>query len=614
MPPTLETLPGRIFPPITPNLYTPPGGKPQSPNIDAVQRLLRLVSKKLTFRQKYLGHNLDAEARAGRLLGFHEAAMSSELAGAFARADFLWRRLHDEFAELAGRQVFWEELARAVVSETGEMSDPNELRRRLVTEVFVETHLAFYRTYAQDVEQPAPDGRAFTHFEYAKELLPWAGVSGDAFVNLLRQPLVDQMNWFHSSGQWDHALELTRLVSQFAPDHVGNQEERATIYFAMTLASLKGGAGVAARDDAETLLGTIEKLEEMRSKCPFSLRLFHLLGRLHQLRSTRLATAGVFSQALVSAQKAISFCPGDEDAERNRDELAETMKKTQAQMHETEERIAKRQAPGLSGWGQMVQAEAAKGFAPLDEYLRSPEAREIAAAYLAAQGHALRHELRLPDLPDEQGERARALLAAVEGVLNEAPSDEHKAVALWRKAAATHAELAAVDEAAARDFLRRKLFPASGNQEGARPQATAEETLPLPVAERKMWSSPEPFGYWFFSRQNLNAKMRAVAAILLLLVSGGLWGIETWARSRRDSAYLNIIEATDKHQYAEVLNGAEAFLSHLPLIGEDERRRRVVDYYNEALLRFVAQQDGGDLSPASAERVAQYRQLVSNTK
>jgi hypothetical protein len=258
--------------------------------------------------------------------------------------------------------------------------------------------------------------------------------------------------------------------------------------------------------------------------------------------------------------------------------------------------------------------EVYKGFGPLDEYMKSPEALAIAEAYLLAQAHTLRQELGLPNRSDDNEERASSLLAAVSRVFATAPADEHEAVSAWRTVAATHAELAGVDAATAYWFLRRQLFQPESNLAPAWSRAPAERVGTLPVSEKKRLSRPEPFGYWLLSRRNLGVKVRAVAALLLLFLTGLVWAREARSHNVRDIAYRRVLEAADRQQYPEVLDGAETFFSHRPLAGEDGRTSQVLSYYDDALLRIVVQQDGAELNPEIAARIARYRQLVGNRK
>jgi hypothetical protein len=290
------------------------------------------------------------------------------------------------------------------------------------------------------------------------------------------------------------------------------------------------------------------------------------------------------------------------------------MKKMQAEMSVTEEQMAKAPARSRAYRGGPLRVEVCKGFRPLDEYMKSPEALAIAEAYLLAQAHTLRQELGLPTRSDDNEELASSLLTAVGLVLSSAPADEHEAVSTWRTGAAKHAELVNVDAATAHGFLRRQLFWSEDAPAPAWSRVPAERVGTLPVSERKILSRPEPFGYWLLSRRNLGVKVRAVAALLLLFLCGLVWTREARSHNVRDIAYRRVIEAADRQQYSEVLDGAETFFSHRPLAGEDGRTSQVLSYYDDALLRIVVLQDGAELNPEITARIARYRQLVGNRK
>lgn len=605
-----QTERDRIFPPVTSDLYKESGGKPSNPPTDAAQRLLSLAGKKLPFRQKYLGRGLDAEGRAGRLFRFHREAMESELAGAVSRADFFWQLFHEEFNVAAGNDEFWAELAQAVVGAEGNPLSPSELRCHVVREVFVEAHLAFYEAHASGDKELTPASRAFAHFGYVKLLLPWVGLTGELLVSLLRRPLTAQMNTLLKHGCLNEASALAQMMVGLAPGHMGCQEELAYVHVVKVVSSLNNRS--AARDDEQALLAGIRQLEEVRSKHPHSLKIFHLLAHLYALRSVKLANLGLLSAALVDAQKATSYHPGNEEVKKNRDELIKAMGGLQSDMREVEGRLAGQHSGVLDAWGQFLLAEAAKGFGPLEEYLRTPEPAATAEAYRGAQAYALWRDLALPAASDSGGERMRTLLEAVEGVLGASPADEQVAFMSWRAAAAQNADLASVDEACARNFLRRQLFPEAADR--GQPGQDAGAAAPLFVRSRRLPSLPEPFGYWLFRRKDLGTKALAAAALLLFFFAGALWVRETRARRTRDDAYRQVVEAVEKRRYQDVLDGAESFLSHPPLSAEDGRKDKVLAFYKDSLLRFVIRQDGAELNPASAERLARYRRLAGATE
>ena len=93
-----------------------------------------------------------------------------------------------------------------------------------------------------------------------------------------------------------------------------------------------------------------------------------------------------------------------------------------------------------------------------------------------------------------------------------------------------------------------------------------------------------PFAPWLFSRQNLPLKALAVAAILLVLASGGLVRLERGRLEARDRAWAEL-SGGSVDRPAAALTAAAAFLSHPPLRGIDNRETPVRIAYGRALVR-----------------------------
>jgi hypothetical protein len=402
---------------------------------------------------------------------------------------------------------------------------------------------------------------------------------------------------------------------KYAPDNDELHEEMARLHFARAVAALTNDSGVsAARADAEALAGAVRQLEAVRAARPYNVAAYELLSGLYQLRSGRLAGCGYISDALVDAHKAVLLSPGSVEAEANRNALAELMKSTQAKMREFEESKAAQPNARLNSWGQFLQAEAAKGFGPFNEYAESAQARATAKASLVARARELWREMGLPVPADSFDERALALLKAVEDALADADEGGQDIAASWRKTAAGNAELAGVDELKVCSYLLRLRF---GEVEGGRePEAPApaDDAPAMPVRDGATSRRGEPFDYWLFSREDMGAKVRAALAVLLLFFVGALWAREAWARSTRDDAFSRVVEAADKRRYADVIDGAESFLSHGSWGVSDGRKAQVIKYYKEALARFVIQQGGAERGPDVATRIGRYRQLVASEK
>ncbi|HEX8140680.1 MAG TPA: hypothetical protein VF544_24145 [Pyrinomonadaceae bacterium] len=127
------------------------------------------------------------------------------------------------------------------------------------------------------------------------------------------------------------------------------------------------------------------------------------------------------------------------------------------------------------------------------------------------------------------------------------------------------------------------------------------------AADERRRANPRPS---LLAELDMRVMIQVAAAVVLLLVAGGLLARDIWARHARDAAFRQMLEANSRGESLHVIESAEKFLTHRPLNGSrDAREADVVGLYSEALVHWVAEQPG-KLDANALAHVARYKQLV----
>ena len=608
----------RNFPLPAPDLHQLDGERwGATPDERAALKLLELGKQHFSPRKGSWKRKPDAASRVGRLLFYHRMAMQEELAGQTDRADFFWRESYHELRALWKKNEVWEELSRTLSTEPGviEMGDPAEMRRRLVDETLIDAHCAFYNGRTRQTESLTPDDRAFAHFGYLTELIEGLNLRGDDLRNVIGPPAELRLKFYSEARDWDRAIETAQLLIKHFPDAVGYQNKLAGLYFSSALDGMDGDSSASrAKHDIDKLLKGVARLQTLRAADPYNLTVYEMLGHLHHALAVKRAIADQLSDALLAAQKAVTFFPASTAFSETRGQLIESMKNLQEQMREVRARIAGQYNARLSAEGLRLQQEAERGFGPMNEYIESADAQETYSNFFIANARRLWQTIGLSVPADDWDDLSLRLLGAINQVFADPPATEAEVGSRWRTLAQPDDRLAALDAVAICAFLQKRLFSPNdqNDQTESEPPAYAQPADPpiLTVNSRPGRKRAEPFGYWLFSRQDSGLKATAAGAVVALCLAGALWLRDASYGRVRDNAFQQIIASRERSQYLGVIDGAEAFLAHSPLGGADGREIKVIGYYNEAIARWAAGQNGMD-DAVLTSRLNRYRQLMS---
>lgn len=587
----------RVFPRIESGLYDLPD-EPGSltPDQQAARNLLALAKRDLTRRQRLIGWKLDFVSRLGRLLFHHRIAIEAELAGKWRRADYFWNLIQQELRILSADDQGWGALVPNLLTVPGAfiMDDPLLVRQRLVEEIFIDTHCAFYNGKVRREAELTLVDRAFRHVHLISELVELSGLSPDEQFSLFYTPALAQMGLCQEAQRWEQAIQVGEEILGRFPESQGLQDKVANLVLLEGLNKLgKSTTPSESLKDAQILDRSISHLETMLEAYPYNLTIFELLGDLHHLRAIRLANGNDFPDALVSVQKALTFNPFLEKAKEDKEKLIELMNGFISQMESIEADLAKQPGRILSAEGLKMKYQASRGFGPMNEYIESEEAEETVENHHSAYARRIWNIIGLAEPDDQWDQTAKSLLHSLGEVMNDPPSDKSGIKKAWKEVSAEDETLASLNSELICAFLDRRLF---GGEENAEAEKTStmlpEDPQILESAFEERRGGGEPFEYWLFSLQDMRLKIQAAAAVVLVLVGIGLATREFLHRQARDQAYEQILTASAHKDYHKVIECAEIFFRNPILSGKDGRDQQVRDLYDEGLVRWFVEKDG----------------------
>lgn len=233
----------RIFPPIQPDLYEVNCNLAElTPDQRAAQKIITLANRNFTRWERLVGWKLDSIGQIDRLLLQHRLAMEAELSVQRERADFFWNQVLIELKALSRRHKVWQVLASTIsVDEPGVvvMGDRLQLRQRLVDELLIDTHFAFYNGLTSLLGKLSLKDRAFVHIDYIQKLFDLSDISNNRLFSVLDKPWQQQLNLCQEAGKWTQAIEICNKRLKYFPMCVKYQDELAEVHFLATLAQLE---------------------------------------------------------------------------------------------------------------------------------------------------------------------------------------------------------------------------------------------------------------------------------------------------------------------------------------------------------------------------------------
>lgn len=603
-----DYLKNRILPEISKNIYE----SRQNISLD----ILGLANRNFSLADKIWGNKLDAKGHVGKLLYHHKMAIEAETAQKFQRADFFWRQFYSIIEKIQSNRIILENFYNEIKGkdEFKLFDDSNTLFQCLINELFIDTHCGFYNDIIDKTKEIKKKSRALIHINYIKYLLELSDLSKDEQKKLLHPFYKESLESYKNSGNRKEAIQMCEEATERFPDKLEYQNELCELYFSKTFSKLSenGSNKNDNKKDAKIIDEGIKKLEGLNRKFPHNFLCYQLLGESCHIHSVKLANAELLSQALLEIEKAVTFNPFLSKAHETKEQLIEMMQELESQMKVVSDQISKEPGKTLNEAGQKLMDQANKGFAPLNTFIESDEAKQIQEGFYTAYAKDTWLLIGLSEPDNDWDETAKSLIDAVNNILASPPENEFETANVWENVSSQYPNLSLLDSELICSFLNRNLF---NNDDVIEVTHTDEETSEQDYPTIKTEASDkisdnEPFSYWFLSRQDLRIKAQVIIAIALLIFAGVSAVKSSTNLKNRNAAYQQIMKASQNKDFLKIIERSEIFLSQNPLSGKDSREPIVVDLYNEAIVRWIIMEKN-ELDKKAKDHVQRYKEFIN---
>lgn len=379
----------RIFPSIQPDIYK------SNYNLSALtsdqkvaRKLLALANKKFTRWERLIAWRLDAQGQIGRLLYQHCLAIEAELEGQWKQADFFWKQVLIEIKILAKKDKSWQVIVEEIAKESGTtvMKNPLEMRQRLIEELLIDTHFAFYNGLSENTENTERQNRAFLHLKYIQELVSLSSLTKDKLLALLRLPWQKEIDFCKESGNWQEAIQVCRDRLKYFPEFLNFQNDLVDVYVQKTLVETSDRKTKTKQlKNEKSFRNAIAFLKELLKEYPHNLAIFQALGILYHFYAIEIANSQDIAEALLYTEKALTYAPDLLQAYQTQRQLTKLMMQIKARAANLQQELARRPNTVLNHEGQQILNEASIGVSLGESYKTSSEAKEIREALQVAK-------------------------------------------------------------------------------------------------------------------------------------------------------------------------------------------------------------------------------------
>jgi len=269
----------------------------ETDNFPVFQNILNLADSKLTGWEMSTGRGLESTQRLARLFVSHKSAVEAEIAQKTERADFFWKETYKllEDALKYQNKYKWEVLFG--VENENPLKDNIE---KLIQQIFIDTHCAFYNEGININDQLNTNSRAFEHIKYLEKVVGYSKLTKEDRFDLFEPAIKQELLHLKSNKDW---AVLIKRCKNAINEYGANDFMLETMFGAYLTKAycelVNGDSKISNLNDAETLNGSIKKFESLRMKYPDKIQIYQSLGDLYFLRSVKLANAAKLSKALL---------------------------------------------------------------------------------------------------------------------------------------------------------------------------------------------------------------------------------------------------------------------------------------------------------------------------
>ncbi len=567
-----------------------------TPDQVAAKQILRLAVKPLNKAQQYLRWGLAPVDRIAYLLSLHYKALEAERASQWDRADFYWKDFYLEFPTVLGMKAVWDALAGMAsrIDGTQWMVSTEAIRQRLVNEVFIDTHCAFYNTFALN-----QSSRIAVHIQYIQQLSKYSNTSQDDYSTLYGVMLESvamretKDRSFDDLGRSLHACDA--LLAKY-PDSLLYQEQFTRLFIARSSAGLLNSASQSSYErDANFLRKANEQMDSVLHQHPDGYDFYQAQGVTYHLRAIKQANAGNIADALLNIQKALVYSPGSIDASHTAQELVKTMKQYQASWETIQRSLRFNQR--LTEKGIKIRTEAVLGFGPMNAFAESIEYASIRNRQIVAQQRTIWRRVGLPIPAEGWNEIAETLIKALSSAISPPPSDKAELPDRWKIVSQNYPELQTIDTRLIFSFLEERIFGSTTKRdhqlEGVNPTQAVKIQLASVIVKR----TREPLVGWILSRQDRSTKAYFFAMAMLIPIVAAC--LLFTAVSPRLAAYFDFVDAARQKSPSAIIAHVDAYNAKWPLSCNSARDSQMSQWYRDSYHNLIdAEFKDGDVNRA----------------
>jgi hypothetical protein len=203
-------------------------------------------------------------------LWLHRAALSAEVSGRWARAEFYWREFDAQFAKLNKQPDVLGAAVSALVRDLGAPSagEAKEAGGRFVDEVLIDTHAALCNSFSCASETDVR-ARAEYHIQRLKTRLPDSGMTVRERATMLRPIILAAVQRDEEFLHWNDAAAQYRVLLDADPSDREAQDGivKALWKQAESLLGTSDSAAAAQRE-AAALKPIVRELEGLIEHMP----------------------------------------------------------------------------------------------------------------------------------------------------------------------------------------------------------------------------------------------------------------------------------------------------------------------------------------------------------
>jgi hypothetical protein len=495
----------------------------------------------------------------------HVRAIEAEVAQQWLRADFFWNELHHLLRSL--------DIQKGNATAIFTFSEPLTIHD-LVALSILPFHCGFYNHYITSVHD-TDKKRAQVHFNFIRHLS--SAPQNDELKTSVWVPfLVQCIGQYIKESQWQNVIDSGFMLIDAGYDDVELENSIIEAHLNKAMAKF----AVEKKTDAimqPSVDNDFREAIRLKEKFSSNLLVFDLIGQLHYLKSIQLSTAKKLAEALLEINKSLVYKRDFPHAASFRESLEQGMLQLQSQVKQLDANMARNSNLQLTDEGYQMKAQALKGFTLVEKFISSMETETILSDYKKTLAKSTWRRIGLQMTPSWE-ENAALLYTVLSEALAAQETEEKIKIKLIQEVHLQENDIAKIII-----FLFREKTNINEAKE-------VDQYNPLlATAANPTIPKDPPFALWLLSKQDLNTKITMAAAVIAVLVFLIVYTIDTVKLMNRNTTFAALQEGLRRDDQLTILKNASEFLKNTSHITSDDREPLVVDYYDQAMVRYKLQ-------------------------